>query len=201
MTSTLAPLVRVATLATLAAGVVGAVRQRAEARSVRDDRRVAPGPDGDPAPARPPGRTAARVAGWIPDRPRTPLGRAISAAWAAPLTLIGALIAIGGRSVPRRDAVRGCWVATDVGGPSRAALTAVGAAANTIGQVVLVRSGTAGSGLLDHEAVHVRQAERLGPLLPVAYAWAAAIHGYADNPFERAARTGARRAADLRGDR
>lgn len=192
---------RVAAVATLAAGTLGAIRQRAEMQATRDGRRVSAGPAGDPAPRRTPGRIATWFAAWVPARPRTPLGRIASASWAAPLTALGVLVAAAGGSVPRRDATRGCWVATDVRGPSRAALGAVGASANTIGRVVLVRSGTAGPDLLDHEAVHVRQAERLGPLLPVAYAWAAAVHGYTDNPFERAARAGARRAAALRGSR
>ncbi|MEX0705789.1 MAG: hypothetical protein WD041_04155, partial [Nitriliruptoraceae bacterium] len=48
--------------------------------------------------------------------------------------------------------------------------------------------------LLAHEAVHVRQFERLGPLMVPVYLWLAARHGYRDHPLERAARLGARRA-------
>jgi hypothetical protein len=73
----------------------------------------------------------------------------------------------------------------------------VGAGANTVGQVVLCRSTMPSSALLDHEAVHVRQAERLGPLLVPAYLWLNAIRGYRDNPLEHAARLGARRSARL----
>jgi hypothetical protein len=81
-----------------------------------------------------------------------------------------------------------------VGGPSALVLGLVGAGANTIGQVVLCRDAEPSRALLDHEAVHVRQAERLGPLLVPTYLWWNAIHGYRDNPLEHAARRGARRA-------
>lgn len=183
---------------TALAGVVAALRQRREAREVRAGRRTPAGPDGDPEPTRRPGAVARRAGAWTPEPPRTPLGRAAAAAWAAPLTAVGFVVAFAGGAVPRRDRTRDCWVALGVGGPSRAALGAVGAAANTIGRVVIVRGTTASEALLDHEATHVRQAERLGPLLPLAYAWSGARYGYADNPLERSARAGARRAADLR---
>ena len=39
--------------------------------------------------------------------------------------------------------------------------------------------------------MHVRQAERLGPLLPLLYAWFSARYGYRENPLERGARAGA----------
>jgi hypothetical protein len=79
-----------------------------------------------------------------------------------------------------------------VAGPSGWILARLGLQANTIGHVVLVRTPTASSTLLDHEAIHVRQGERLGPLLPLLYAGLSATHGYRDNPLEQAARLGAR---------
>jgi hypothetical protein len=141
---------------------------------------------------------AHRVATWVPEAPRTPAGRLLAATWAAPLTAVGFLVALASGAVPRWDAERHCFVATGVGGASGFALGAVGAAANTIGTVVLARGDAPGATLLDHEAVHARQAERLGPLLPVAYAWSGARYGYARNPLERSARLGAARTERLR---
>lgn len=190
---------RAGATATLLAGLVAAVRQRREAvGAARTGRGPERGPAGvDTAPADG-GGLAARLATWTPAAPRTPAGRRLAALWAGPLTLVGAIVAVAGGGVPRYDAERDCWIATRVRGPSAAALATVGAAANTIGRVIVVRGGAPSAALLDHEAGHVRQAERLGPLLPVAYAWAGAVHGYAANPFERSARRAARRAAALR---
>lgn len=92
-------------------------------------------------------------------------------------------------------------IATGVGGPSGIALRLVGAGANTVGQVVLCRSDAPSAALLDHEAVHVRQGERLGPFLVPAYLWLNALHGYRDNPLEHAARRGARSAREVPGAR
>jgi hypothetical protein len=114
--------------------------------------------------------------------------------WAAPLTVVGLAVATVSGARPRWDASRRCLIATSVGGPSAAALRLVGAGANTVGQVVLCRSADPSAALLDHEAVHVRQAERLGPLLVPLYLWLNALHGYRDNPLEHAARRGARQA-------
>jgi hypothetical protein len=136
---------------------------------------------------------AGALGNWIPEQPRTQAGRVAAAAWAAPLTTVGALLARAGGSRLRWDGPRGCWVARDVGGPSGWILARLGLQANTIGHVVLVRTPTASEALLDHEAVHVRQGERLGPLLPLLYAGLSATHGYRDNPLERAARMGAER--------
>jgi hypothetical protein len=92
-------------------------------------------------------------------------GRWAAALWSAPADARRALRrARLGRS-PTVGSDRRCLVATGVGGPLGAALRLVGAGANAIGQVVLCRSERPSSALLDHEAVHVRQAERLGPLL------------------------------------
>lgn len=183
-------MLRLAMRLLLVAGVVGVVRQHREA----SERRAAGDGGGAVRPIRaalPAGPLAARVAAWVPDRPRTLLTRSAAAVWAAPLTMLGLALASVGRGRLRWDAARGCLVATGVAGPSSAALRLVGADANTVGQVVLCRSDAPGTGLLDHEAVHVRQAERLGPLLVPAYLWWNARHGYTANPIERAARRGA----------
>jgi hypothetical protein len=60
---------------------------------------------------------------------------------------------------------------------------------------VLCRTSQPSAALLDHEALHVRQAERLGPLLFPVYVWLNAVYGYRDHPLERGARLGARRRA------
>jgi hypothetical protein len=187
-----ARLLRMLWTATLLAGVVGVVRQRSEARRVRSGELEPDGPDGDRAPRSPYRPAAAVLAGWVPAPPRTLLGQWAATLWSAPLTAIGLTVALASGARPRWDADRRCLVATGVGGPSGAALRLVGAGANTIGQVVLCRSDTPSRALLDHEAVHVRQAERLGPLLVPAYLWGNALHGYRDNPLEHAARRGAR---------
>ncbi len=178
--------------ATLVAGAVGVVRQRSEADRVRRGELAPDGPDGDRLPERPHATGAALLAGWIPAPPRTLLGQAAATVWSAPLTVVGFAVAVASGAAPRWDGTRRCFVATGVGGPSGAALRLVGAGANTIGQVVLCRSVEPSPALLDHEAVHVRQAERLGPFLVPAYLWLNALHGYRDNPLEHAARRGAR---------
>ena len=111
------------------------------------------------------------------------------------MTLIGFVLALLAGRRPRWDAELDCFVARGVGGVSAAALRSVGADANTIGQVVLSRRDEPPASLLAHETVHVRQTERLGPTMIVAYAWLAARYGYRDHPFERAARLGARQVA------
>lgn len=189
MSGAAAGLVRTVVAASVGAGLVGAWRQHREARS---------GP-GATAPAT--GTDQRGLAVWVPTAPRTRAGQVAVMLWSAPLTALGFAVALAGGAVPRHDRERRCWVATGVRGPSRAVLGAVGAAANTIGRVVLVTGTAPGDVLLDHEAVHVRQAERLGPALPLAYAWLAARHGYAANPLERAARLGAGRAAAVRAAR
>jgi len=187
-------LLRTAWTATLIAGAVGVVRQRSEARRVRAGRLEPDGPDGDRAPQMPHRPGFARLATWVPAAPRSPTGRFAAMLWSAPLTVTGLAVALASGARPRWDPGRRCLVATGVGGPSSAALRMVGAGANTIGQVVLCRSEQPSRALLDHEAVHVRQAERLGPLLVPIYLWSNAIHGYRDNPLEHAARLGARSA-------
>ena len=185
---------------TAAAGVVGLARQSWEAREVARGAL----PRASAAAALPPRSRqpawAERLARWVPDRPRTPVGRALTVVWSAPLTAVGLLLALLAGRWPRWDEQLGCFVVRGAGGPSRAALAAVGASANTVGLVVLSPGLAPDPVLLAHEAVHARQAERLGPFLLPLYVWLSARFGYRDNPLERAARHGARSAATARRD-
>jgi hypothetical protein len=187
-------LLRLAGWATIVAGIVGVARQRAEAQRVARGELTPAARVVDDVPRRPYGALSRHLATWVPEPPRTPAGRLLGVAWASPLTLVGGAVALLSGRLPRWDPTLGCLVARDVGGPSRLALRSVGAQANAIGHVILARGTAPSPPLLAHEAVHVRQAERLGPLLVPTYLWLGARHGYRDHPLERAARLGARRA-------
>lgn len=188
---------KLAALATLGAGVVGVVRQHAESRAIRRGTLQRATAASEVEPLARYGPLAAKLAVWVPQPPRTPVGRVVAAAWAAPLTVTGLLIALLSGARPRWEADLGCFVTRGVRGPSSIVLRSVGADANAIGQVVLSRGSEPRPVLLAHEAVHVRQAERLGPLLFVLYVWLGARYGYRDHPLERAARLGARRTSGL----
>ena len=192
-----------ALLATLGAGLVGAARQRREmvvATRAASDASARTGGAGASSPrpvAAPPphqGPLGRYLATWVPEPPRTPVGRAVAFVWASPLTAVGLLVAFVSGGRPRWQPDYGCFVTDGVRGPSAAALRLVGAQANAIGHVVLSRQGTSAPALLAHEAVHVRQAERLGPLLFPVYLWMSARYGYRHHPIEQAARLGATRA-------
>ncbi len=170
--------------------VAGVARRRLELWRTRRGTLAPLGPATHTLPATESG-LARRLSTWQPEVPRTAAGRAASAAWAAPLTVVGALLTASGRGRLTWDADRACWIGTGIGGPSGILLKAVGMAANTMGHVVVCRREHPGEELLDHEAVHVRQAERLGPLLVPLYVLLSARHGYRENPLERAARRGA----------
>ena len=177
-------------LAATGLGVAAIARQQLEAQAVRRGRRRPLGPDGqledEHADA-----LHRIIAGWHPARPATSPGRVLAALWASPLTLVGvALALLGGRRPTLRSDV-GCLVATDVGGPMGAFLAGQGAAAATLGQLVVAKPAVARPALLAHEVVHVRQQERLGPLFALAYPLAQVRWGYRANPFEVAARRGA----------
>jgi hypothetical protein len=178
-------------LATIGAGLVGAVRQRREVAEVRRGARPRFGDPATPVAAR--RAPAERLATWIPEPPRSWAGQLAAGVWAAPLTAVGLLMAAAAGRRPRWSAEHRCWIVDAIRGPSGLALRTVGAEANAIGQVVLSRSAASSPALLAHEAVHVRQAERLGPLLFPLYLWLGAWYGYRDHPLERAARLGARR--------
>ncbi len=170
--------------------VVGSARRLHELRQTRTGAAAPLGPATRTVPGRQ-GPLAGRIDHWDPAPPRTRAGRVATAAWAAPLTTVGGLLAGLGGARATWDGDRGCWVATGVRGPSAVLLRALGLSANAIGHIVVVRRTRVSPSLLDHESVHVRQAERLGPLLPLLYAWFTARYGYRENPFERAARSGA----------
>ncbi|GGI04349.1 hypothetical protein [Egicoccus halophilus] len=188
-----------AVLATLGAGVVGALRQRREVVLATRARSRPVAGTATAAPATTPprqGPLGRRLAGWVPAQPRTRAGQLAALAWASPLTAVGLLVAVVSGGRPRWRDDLGCFVTEQVQGASAFALRLVGAEANAIGHVVLSRQATASPALLAHEAVHVRQAERLGPLLFPVYLWLSARYGYRHHPMEQAARRGARQAID-----
>lgn len=194
MTAALRRAATVAAGATLAAGLIGVVRQRHEAQQVRRGELRPASAAVDLAPVHAAGRIGTWLAGWTPAPPRSMPARVAVWVWSAPLTAVGLLLAAASGRRPRWDDQLGCLVVTGVRGPSEAALRLVGADANTVGHVILARSEAPSAVLLAHEAVHVRQAERFGPLLLPVYVFLGARYGYRDHPLERAARHGARRA-------
>lgn len=198
MSLRLRTLAGVAVTATLAAGVVGAVRQRAEREQIRRGTRTrATAASLTVAPARQ-GLLAAALADWTPQPPRSSAGRVAATVWASPLTAVGLALALttGGR--PRWVEEHGCVVFEGARGGSARFLRAVGAGANAIGHIVVSTYDDIPDLVLAHEAGHVRQAERLGPLLFPIYLWSSARYGYRDNPLERGARAAARRWARSR---
>lgn len=181
-------------------GVVAAVRRAREARAERRGmlRRLGPDGQGDQpggsASANVPGvGLGARVANWDPPRALDPATRTWQAAWTAPVTVAGLGVAtLGGGTIRWHPGV-GAWLATGVGGPSAFLLRRAGMSANTIGQTVVCLDDEPSQRLLDHEAVHVRQFERLGVAMYPLYVWFSARHGYRENPLEVGARRGAAR--------
>lgn len=132
----------------------------------------------------------------VSSRCRPPLALALAYIWASPWTLAGLLLgliglALGGRVQRTRRIV-------EFYGPGIAWLLRLtplrgGAAAMTLGHVVLARDFEALERTRNHEMVHVRQYERWGLLFVPAYflagawAWRQGRHPYYDNPFEREA--------------
>ncbi len=117
--------------------------------------------------------------------------------WALPATLLGlaavALAAASGGRVCRRGGVieaHGGIVARVL---ARGVPIARGAAAMTLGHVVLAQDEECLEWSRRHERVHVRQYERWGPFFIPAYVVASIAaaarggHFYHDNVFERAA--------------
>lgn len=184
---------RAALTATLAAGVVGALRQRSETQRARAGHTIRIGPAGLTLAPRREGRLSRRLAAWTPAPPRSTLGRVAGTVWASPLTAAGLLMGAttGGRA--RWDAEHGCLVIEGATRGSARLLKTVGAGANAVGHVVVSTYDEIPPLVLAHEAGHVRQAERLGPLLFPIYLWSSARYGYRDNPIERGARAAAAR--------
>lgn len=171
----------------LVAGAVGLARQRREAVLRRNDATV-PTDDG---PTEDVAGLANAIATWLPEPPRTPVGRTAAAVWAGPASAVGILIGLLGRGRPRWDREFRCLVFEGVGGLPAVLLRGVGAGANAVGQVVISTYDPTSRRLLAHEALHVRQAERLGPFLLPLYVLLGARYGYRRNPIERAARQAA----------
>jgi hypothetical protein len=116
--------------------------------------------------------------------------------WAAPCTLLGAVavlpaLLVGGA---RARVVRGV---IEVSGPPQEAwwTRRLPFEAITLGHLVLARTPQAMDRLRAHERVHVRQAERWGPMFFVAYLslgawqWLRGRDAYRDHPFEIQARS------------
>ncbi|CAN5911785.1 hypothetical protein BH23ACT10_BH23ACT10_20240 [soil metagenome] len=145
-------------------------------------------PDGHQAPqhlvavAEP--RAIGRLASWRPAPPDTTVGRVAAYLWAGPLTAVGLLLGALSRTRPTvHDGVLLFAHARGVGGWM---LRWRGFAAATLGHTILA-AGQPGDRLLQHELVHVRQAERWGPLFVPLYLAGLMRYGYRRNPLERAA--------------
>jgi hypothetical protein len=182
----------------LVAGVVGAVRRTRERAAVERGTAAPVGPATRIVPSSGQGRLARRVGNWAPRRPATAGGRVAAYLWASPATLVGAVVAVTTGGTARWDHEHGCAVVEGGGRGSAALLRALGFSANAIGHVVVSTRDRTSPVLLAHEAGHVRQAERLGPLLLPLYVWWWARYGYRDHPLERSAREAARRWMDTR---
>jgi hypothetical protein len=127
---------------------------------------------------------------------RRRLARVMCYLWAAPVTAAGLVIVIVAGRRGRAAVVDGVIEAHGpwLGWALRHLIPLRGgAAAITLGHVVLARDQAAHEHTRAHERVHVRQYERWGVLFIPAYVtaglWAAARgrHAYFDNPFEREA--------------
>ena len=134
------------------------------------------------------------------------IGRVLARLWALPVTLLGVLALplawVGGGRTSVVDGVieaHGGWVAAFL---SHWPPFTAGAAAMTLGHVVLAMSPRDMEESRAHERVHVRQCERWGILFLPAYLgasmWVLLRGGdpYRDNPFEREAFDEAKRAVD-----
>ena len=127
---------------------------------------------------------------------------AIKAVWAAPVTLVGLLLAILGGARPRLTKKRTIGVSTwwwqAEKGPWHWFFDKFDLAAITFGHVIIYHNGPY-RGIIIHEHVHVKQIEYLGVFWFVAYPLAsliALIRGerfYRDNWFEKQAYAAQRR--------
>lgn len=131
------------------------------------------------------------LAGWVPEPPRSGPAKVAAYVWASPLSLAGLLVSLA--SGARPQVREGVLVFPGVQGAAEWLLRVRGFQATAWGHVVIARSDPSPS-LLAHELVHVRQAERLGPLFAPLYGILYLAYGYARHPMERAARLGGRRA-------
>ncbi|WP_234413776.1 signal peptide prediction [Ideonella sp. A 288] len=137
-------------------------------------------------------RRAAASPGRVPLSP----ARIARLAWAAPTTLIGLLAAVPMWGLGARGRLVDGVLELSARRPG-AALRALARhlpfEAITLGHVVLAVDARAMRRWRMHERVHVRQAERWGPLFVPLYLGASALcwlrgrDAYRDNPFEREA--------------
>jgi hypothetical protein len=114
--------------------------------------------------------------------------------WPSPLSLLGITVA----AICRAPLIRRDHTLEACGGLLPRLLPHIGLGmrpvAITLGHVILAVDQATLDQWRSHERVHVAQAERWGPLFPVAYAMASAIarsnggDPYRDNVFEREAR-------------
>jgi hypothetical protein len=136
------------------------------------------GPSWEPPPL-------SALARWDPAPLRSPPARLLGYVWAAPLTAVGLVAGLTTGARPQqRD---GTVLFAGARGPIGVLLRRQRYAAAAMGHVV-VAAGEPSRAVMEHELVHVRQAERLGPLLPALYGVLLAVYGYARHPLERAAR-------------
>lgn len=136
------------------------------------------------------GPVGRRLAAWIPPAPTTRTARIAAIVWAAPMTCAG--LVAGAASGVRPRLQHGVILFAPARAITGALVRRRGFAAAGLGHVVIALDEPSNS-LLTHELVHVRQAERLGPLMAPAYLALLAIHGYARHPMEHAARLAAQR--------
>lgn len=137
-------------------------------------------------------RALAALAAWQPTPSPGRVGRAVAYLWASPLTAVGLVAGLAAGVAPVRRG--GVIVFANAGGITGAVLRGCGFDAGAFGHVV-VAVGHPDDELMAHELAHVRQAERLGPLMGPLYLGLLAVYGYARHPLERAARRAVRRAA------
>lgn len=126
----------------------------------------------------------ARLAAWAPAPPVSRLGHLAAYVWAGPLTAAGVLL--GALSGTRPEVRDGVLLFTGARGLGGRMLRWRGFAAATLGHAVITAHQPT-ERLLRHEMVHVRQAERLGPVFVPLYLAGLLRYGYRRNPFERAA--------------
>lgn len=126
-----------------------------------------------------------RLECWVPQPPRDPLRWAAAVLWASPITAAGLIAGLGSGAAPRLS--HGVVLFAGAKGATGALLRQRGYAAIGIGHVVIALDEPSPR-LMDHELVHVRQAERLGVFMAPTYLTLLAVHGYARHPMEQAAR-------------
>lgn len=134
------------------------------------------------------GPLGVHLATWVPSEPPTVPLRLAARLWAAPITAVGLLVGALAGVAPRiRD---GVVVFAPARGLTGRVIRRRGFAATGLGHVVIAIEEPSPA-LLAHELVHVRQAERFGPLMAPVYLVLLAVHGYHQHPMERAARLAA----------